>query len=87
MHEVVKITPLENYCLLAEFENGEKRVADIKPLLVKPSFKVLEDESFFKSVYIQYGAPTWKKANGYELDICPDKLYMDSRLIDGRGTA
>lgn len=87
MHEVVRVIPLENYCILAEFENGEKRIADIKPLLVKPTFKALENERLFKSVYVQYGAPTWKKADGYELDICPDKLYMDSKSVDERGTA
>ena len=87
MHEVVKVTPLENYCLLAEFENGEKRIADIRPLFSKLSFRVLEDEKLFKSVYIQYGAITWRKPDGYEHDICPDKLYMDSKPFEERHSA
>lgn len=82
MHEVMKVTPQTNYRLIAEFENGEKRIADIKPLLSKPSFKALEDESLFRAMYIEYGAVTWKKPNGCEVDICPDKLYMVSVPIE-----
>ncbi|MCM1543799.1 MAG: DUF2442 domain-containing protein [Ruminococcus sp.] len=78
MREVVNVTPLENYCILAEFSNGEKRVCDIKPLLSKPVFSPLIDKALFNKAYIEYGAVTWKDNNGNEIDICSDKLYMDS---------
>ncbi len=85
MHEVVKVIPLENYCILAEFENGEKRVADIKPLLNKPVFSHLSNVALFNKVYIEYGAVTWKGKDGDEVDICPDKLYSDSKPFSERG--
>lgn len=78
MHEVLKVTPLENYFILVEFENGEKRISDIKPLFKKPVFAPLKNIALFNNVYIEYGAVTWKDNNGNEVDICPDKLYMDS---------
>ena len=78
MHKVTKVMPLENFCILAEFENGEKRIADIKPLFVKNIFAPLKNIQLFNKVYVEYGAVTWKDHNGNEVDICPDKLYMDS---------
>lgn len=78
MKTVISVQPLENYKLLLVFDNGEKRIGDIKPLLTKPVFAFLEDTKYFNSVYLEYGAVTWKDYNGNEIDICPDKLYMDS---------
>lgn len=78
MKTVINVKPLENYKLLVEFDNGEKRIGDVAPLLSKPVFAFLKDYTFFNSVYIEFGAVTWKDSNGNEVDICPDKLYMGS---------
>ncbi len=79
MHKVVNVTPLDNYFILAEFENGEKRTRDIKPLLARGGiFEQLKNLDIFNKVYVEFGAVTWKDYNGNEIDICPDKLYMDS---------
>lgn len=78
MKTVISVQPLENHRLLLEFDNGEKRIGDISPLLTKPVFAFLQDMVFFNAVYLEYGAVTWKDSNGNEVDICPDKLYMDS---------
>ena len=78
MKTVISVQPLENHRLLLEFDNGEKRIGDISPLLAKPVFAFLQDMAFFNAVYLEYGAVTWKDSNGNEVDICPDKLYMDS---------
>lgn len=77
MHKVVNVKPLDNYCILAEFSNGEKRICDIKPLLSKPIFSPLTNKELFNRVYIEYGCVTWNDNNGNEIDICSDKLYMD----------
>jgi hypothetical protein len=79
VHEVINVTPLVDYRLLVEFENGEKRVGDINPLIERGGvFTDLKDIRVFGNVYIEYGAVTWKDKSGNEVDICPDKLYMDS---------
>lgn len=85
MQKVISVKPLEDYRLLAEFSSGEKRVCNIKPLLSKPIFYPLSDVQLFNSVYIEYGAVTWKTAEGVEIDICSDKLYMDSTTESERG--
>ena len=42
----------------------------------------LKDISVFNKAYIEYGAVTWKDQGGNEIDICPDKMYMDSVSCD-----
>lgn len=78
MKTIISVQPLADYKLLLEFENGEKRIGDIAPLLTKPIFAFLKDTAYFNAVYLEYGAVTWKDYNGNEIDICPDKLYIDS---------
>ena len=78
MKTVTKVQPLEDYRLLVEFEDGQKRISDISHLLEKPVFSFLKNRAYFSAVYVAYGAVTWKDADGNEVDICPDKLYMDS---------
>ncbi len=86
MHEVLNVIPLNNYCILVEFENGEKRIGDIEPLIKRGGvFADLRDIRIFNSVYIEYGAVTWKNKSGIEVDICPDKLYMDSVPYTDKG--
>ena len=78
MHKVINVTVLDNYRLLVEFNGGENRVYDVLPLLSKPVFSFLSDVKVFRSAYIEYGAVTWRDKDGNEIDICPDKMYMDS---------
>lgn len=78
MKSVVSVKPLEDFRLVVEFIGGEKRIADIKPLIARGGvFKPLGNKSVFDRVYLEYGAVTWL-ADGLEVDICPDKLYSDS---------
>lgn len=46
----VNVTPLENYCLLVEFDNDEKKVFDVKPYIEGSWYGKLTDESFFRTV-------------------------------------
>ena len=44
---VIEVTPQENYILKLKFNNGEKRIFDVKPLLEYKVFHPLKNESFF----------------------------------------
>lgn len=68
------VTPLSNSQLLLEFENGERRVLDMKPYLTKGVFAELRDESLFRSVRVCFDAVQW--SNG--ADLCPEVLYAQS---------
>ena len=75
MKEIIKAEPLENYELLLTFEDGEKKVKDMKPYLEKGVFKKLQNIEVFKNVKIKYGTVCW------DVDICADSLYETSKKL------
>ena len=78
MQKVNKITPLENYRLLLEFNNGELRIYDMSGKLTGV-FEYLQNPEHFASVQLVRGAPTWyPPGSDMEIDLCPDALYMRS---------
>lgn len=77
--KVIRVDPLEEYRLLAEFDNGEQRIADIKPVIVsEKAFAPLKNTILFNRVYIKNGTATWLDLKGNEVYIIPDELYADS---------
>lgn len=70
--KVSGVRPLKNHKLWLRFNNGEARIFDFTPLLGKPAFAPLKEESVFFDVYIDYGVPVW---NDGDIDIAPETLY------------
>lgn len=77
MREVINVEPKEDYILLLTFENGEKRIKDMKPYLEKGVFQKLKEKKFFNQVKISFGTICWNN----EIDLCPDNLYETSTPI------
>ncbi len=73
---VKSVKPQEDYLLLLTFENGEKRVFDLKPYLEKPVFKRLKNVALFKTVQVVSGSVEWQG----EIDLSYDTLYLESRV-------
>ena len=48
----IEVKPLEDYKLLVTFENGEKKVYDVKPLIRGDWFGKLKDMNVFNTVHI-----------------------------------
>jgi len=71
---VIEVEPLEDYQLLLTFENGEKRIFDMKPYLDKGIFQELKDKKKFKTVRVSFDSIEW--AN--QADIDPEILYEKS---------
>ena len=75
---VTKVIPKDNYNLLLEFNNGEKKYFDVKPYIKGSWFGKLNDKLYFSQV----------KTNGFNIewsdgqDICPDDLYFNSVEAD-----
>jgi hypothetical protein len=63
--------------LLLTFENGEKRVFDLKPYLEKPVFKSLRNASLFKTARVVSGSVEWQG----EVDLSYDTLYVESKPL------
>lgn len=68
------VKTLDEYRLLLTFENEEKRIFDMKPLLEKGIFKELKDKNMFNTVKVSFDTIEW--AN--EADMDPEMLYEDS---------
>lgn len=80
--DVIAVVPQPEYQLLVEFENGEKRQFDMRPLLERQPYLPLKGLSLFKLAYIDYGTVVWPG----NIDIAPETLYDRSTPV-GRGDA
>jgi len=78
MNRIKEVEALENYQILVIYENGEKRIKDMKPYLEKGVFKKLKDKNFFESVKVSYGTVSW----GDEIDLCADSIYETSEIYE-----
>ena len=72
------VEPLENYTILVTFDNGEKRIFDVKPYLDYPAYKELKINALFKTVKVAGLSIEWLHGQ----DICPDELYFNSIPVD-----
>ena len=71
---VRKATPLEDYKMLIEFEDGSQKEIDLEPFLHGQIFEPIRNNlKMFQDVRIEGGTIAW--ANGVDID--PDVLYYD----------
>ena len=75
MDKVTSVKPLENYLLEIEFEDGFRKVIDVRPFIGAGISAALRDESYFRQVMLEDGGGiAWP--NGY--DFCPNFLRDDA---------
>jgi hypothetical protein len=72
---VKSVLPNDNYLLLLTFENGEKRVFDLKPYFGKPVFAKLQNINLFKTARVVSGSVEWAG----DVDLSYDTLYVESK--------
>lgn len=70
----VEVSVQADYCLLITFNNGEKRIFDVKPYFDFAPFAELKATALFNTVKPAGLSIEW--AHGQ--DICPDDLYYNS---------
>lgn len=75
---VVKVEAKPDYILYMEFENGEKRLFDMSPLMDKKPFDQLRGPSRFAMAYVDYGTVVWPG----NIDIAPETLYDLSEPLE-----
>lgn len=86
--KIISVVPKENFTLIISFDNGEKRILDIKPM-IKPNtvFENFSDYENFKRVYVDSdNAICWDIDPNVDsnvvwnnkVDLCPDACYVDS---------
>jgi len=74
---VIEVEAMDDYKLLLCFDNQEKRIFDLKPILSFGRFCELRDISLFKRVHVSFDTIEWD--NGLDLD--PEYLYRESKQI------
>lgn len=74
----IHVKPQDDYRLLVTFDNGERRVYDVTPLISGDWYGKLRDPSFFNTVHIAGLSVEW--ADGQ--DVCPDDLYYSSIPVE-----
>ena len=74
---VKSVRPNEDYRLLLTFENGEKRVFDLKSYLEKPVFRQLKNISLFQTARVVSGSVEWQGG----VDLSYDTLYVESKPL------
>jgi len=77
LHQIVDVTPLEDFLLEITFDQGEIRLFDLKPYLKGSLFAPLRDKKLFQKVSAseEIRGLTWP--NG--ADLCADMLYLNSQ--------
>jgi uncharacterized protein DUF2442 len=74
---IIAVIPLEDFKLELTFTNNEVKEFDMKPYLSYPVYEELKDASFFMKAKVMLGTVVWND----EIDMSPDTLYLDSKLI------
>lgn len=85
---IIDVTPNDDFTLTISFDNGEKRLYDVRPLLKSGTvFETFADINNFRRVYIDEqhciawdinpdidSSTVWNN----KVDLCPDSCYVDS---------
>ena len=71
------VKALDDYKLLIICESQEKKIFDCSPLLQYEINRPLQNDAFFKTVFVKDGTVAWND----EIDIDPEYLYAESVLV------
>ncbi|MEK6323216.1 MAG: DUF2442 domain-containing protein [Acidobacteriota bacterium] len=75
---VTSARALDDYQLEVSFDNGERRIFDVKPFLSRGIFVRLRDRSLFQAVRAVAGSVEWPGG----LDLSYETLYVGGRPIE-----
>jgi hypothetical protein len=76
--DVLKVAPMPDFWLIAEFTTGEKRRFDMRPYLDYPAFSALKESNLFMHAHVEYGVVVWTD----DIDLSPDTLYLRGEPCD-----
>ena len=71
---LTKVTPLSNYELEVEFNDGTHGFVEMVKLILSDKagvFAVLQDKDLFNKAHLEYGVLTWPG----EIDLAPDAMF------------
>ena len=90
---ITQVVPREDFTLILNFDNGEVRLYDVRPLLQKGTvFEPFMKWEIFRRVYLDEDhCVCWdidpniesRKVWNNKVDLCPDSCYVDSLPLSG----
>ncbi len=69
--KITEVKALKEYNLLLQYDNGEKRIFDVKPYISGSWYGQLKDPAVFHTVHIKGQSVEWAEGQ----DIAPPELY------------
>lgn len=78
LRDVIAVVARPDHKLVLEFEGGERRVYDMRPLIARKPFDRLRDPAKFAAAFVDLGTVCWPG----EIDIDPETLYERSVPAD-----
>jgi hypothetical protein len=78
MNTIFNVVPNDDWTLSLEFETGEKKIFDVKPLLECEAFEELRDLKQFRRVKKGGYFVEWEN----EADLSADTLYLEAKELE-----
>ena len=81
--KINRVQPNPDKTLLVQFDNGEQRIYDCKPLLQIEAFRPLQDDALFRCAHAD--------AHGYaiiwndEIDLAESEIWLNGRPVHSGG--
>ncbi|MCE5235961.1 MAG: DUF2442 domain-containing protein [Eubacteriales bacterium] len=85
MSKILKVTPGDDYTLLVKFEQGNKILFNMKPMLKSQPFRSLNDLTRFQNIVLEEKAILWLDPMAPDKSIVPLRLTVDNMLFTIRG--
>ena len=70
----IDVKPLDGFKLLITFQNNERKIFDVTPMLDLTMYQKLKNKGLFSMAKADGMCVYWND----EIDLCPDMVYEDS---------